>query len=85
MRKIDYTKALTIGFLTPCYDFLQKLIGMGDVFYLDIASYIAPKNQAEILHTGARISLHAPRSRRPRKGSGNAGGQYCNSRQRNDH
>ena len=52
MRKIDYTKALTIGFLTPCYDFLQKLIGMGDVFYLDIASYIAPKNQAEILDVG---------------------------------
>ncbi|OGH21556.1 MAG: 16S rRNA (cytosine(1402)-N(4))-methyltransferase [Candidatus Levybacteria bacterium RIFCSPLOWO2_01_FULL_38_13] len=48
----EYTHALTLYFLTPLYDCVLKILGLGDAFYEQIISHIEPKDGDKILDVG---------------------------------
>lgn len=52
MTKKDYTHALTLGFLTPFYDYIVGFFGFGEYFYTRIAKQIDPGNKGSILDVG---------------------------------
>ena len=52
MNKKDFTNALTLGFLTPYYDFITNFAGLGRIIYEKIAGYISPKAGDKILDVG---------------------------------
>jgi len=52
MMNKKYTHALTLGFLTPYYDFIVNFAGFGRTIYEKIAGYISPKAGDKILDVG---------------------------------
>ena len=52
MNKKDFTNALTLGFLTPYYDFITNFAGFGPAIYKKITDYISPKAGDKILDVG---------------------------------
>lgn len=52
MNKKAFTNALTLGFLTPYYDFIANFAGFGPAIYKKITDYINPKAGDKILDVG---------------------------------